>query len=137
MPRRATRRHPSIVGWRLSHRVLRNPSRAGGEPARLDGQAHRVGHPQRVDAPAIPGVEQDAVAAQFHRPGSRRWPLPTPASMMTGYDGSSPLRFFEDDPDVVRVQDPLPAADRAAGGHDASPRPTALSRRAITGSSLV
>ena len=46
--------------------LLRDPAGAGGEPAGLDRQAHRVGHPQRVVGAGDAGVEQDAVAAQLH-----------------------------------------------------------------------
>ena len=108
------------LGWARSRGVelFGDAARLGGEAAGFHREPHRVGHLQGVFGAGDPGVEQDAVASQFHRQRDvgRR------ADAGVDDDGVVrvvPLEVFEDDPDVVRVQDPLARTDRTPGGHHA------------------
>ena len=81
------------------------------------------------------GVEQHAVAAELMAIVTSL-AVPTPASAITGYDGSAPFKSSR----IMRMLlglSTLAATDQATGRHDALAAPASLSRRAITGSSLV
>ena len=115
-------RSPSRQALRRARRrriqLLRNPPRARGQPPRLDRQPHRMGHAKGIFRAGDPGIEQDAVAAEFHRDDD----VAGRADAGVDDDGIAriiSLQVFEDDPDVIGIQNALAAADRAAGGHHA------------------
>ena len=88
-----------------------------GQPSGLHRQPHGAGHAQRIGCAGDSGVEQDAVAAQLHGDHDIAGRADTRVHDH-GIEWIVGLEVLEDDPDVVGVQDPLTAADRAAGRHD-------------------
>ena len=93
-------------------------ARSGSQPAAFDRQAHGMGHAQRVGGAGDARIEEHSVATQFHRD---RHVAGGPDARVDdhGKRRIALLEVLENDPDVVGIEHTLPAADGAAGGHDA------------------
>ena len=113
-----------------------NPAGAGGQPAGLDRQPHGVGHAQRVGRAGDSRVQQHAVAAQLH--GDRHVAgRSDPRVDDHRISRVILLQVLEDDPDIVGVEHALSADPIGLPAGITLAAPASLSRRAITGSSLV